>query len=157
MRLYKIYKKICCAAMLCAVLSGCGQTDAQDRRKDSEQVTYTSHAEDGTVLVQAQIQPPQYGTGDGAEAIDAYYDAVYANDRAVWEQELSRLAQDDHAQAVENGRLFHPYTVRETSLNVRDDEEYLSVQRIRYSDTGGAQEEQQVFCENFRKKDGTLI
>ncbi len=152
---------LCAAGLLLA--GGCaqeqpdGQSTSQATVQDN---TWIQTADDGTELVRAtvrQVEVADLADGQAGQVIQDYYDAVYAEEQAQWETEWAEQAQDEYDQAKENGRAFRPYTVEEDFAVVRNDEAYLSIQRSSVRYTGGAQEEQIISCENFRKADGSLL
>ncbi|MDR3766942.1 MAG: DUF3298 domain-containing protein [Butyricicoccus sp.] len=147
------------AASVLMLSSGCQSAPASSSA-EAENELYSEAAPDGTVVLQITADQPDmasYVTGDAAQTIAAYYDALYAAETEQWQTELADFAQEAYAQSQEQNQVFRPYSIDEIYSVVRNDDTYLCIQRIRQSYTGGAQEEQQIFCENFYKQDGSLV
>lgn len=149
------------AASVLMLPSGCRSASTPASSASSpENELYTETAPDGTVVLQITADSPDvasYVTEEAAQAIQTYYDELYAAETEQWQMELADFAREEYTQSQEQNQVFRPYAIEERYSIVRNDDTYLCIQRIRQSYTGGAQEEEQVFCENFYKKDGSLV
>lgn len=115
---------------------------------------------DGTPLVTVSITQPDVTDlveGAAKKEIDAYYEELYRTEKKWWSGELVEFARENKKAAEDYGGEFYPFTVNETNEVMYDGEAFLSIKRDYEIYTGGAHGSNIIYCENFRKADGSLL
>ncbi len=87
-------------------------------------------AQDGTTLVHYTVELPQFSPDEGALAqINSYYRREYSNFVSTAQEELRQIAEGNLREHDETGLEYTACEARQTYIQRRYDERYLSVSR----------------------------